>query len=439
MHVNWQAGASKGLKGQISVPGDKSISHRAIMLSALANGVSRIEGFLEGEDTRATARIFAQLGVRIETPDARSRIVHGVGLHGLRAANASLDCGNAGTGMRLLTGLLSAQAFDSTLVGDASLSQRPMARVIGLLQQMGAKISAREDNFAPLHIHGGQALRGMEIDTRVASAQVKSALVFAALYAEGTTTIQEPRPTRDYTEAMLKALGWPIEYAPGSVTVHPGGQLKAGVIRIPGDISSAAFFITAALLIPGSDLVLQNIGINPRRTGLLQALQRMGGDITLFNRAEAGGEPVADLRVRYSPLSGIDLPETLVPDMIDECPIFFVAAALAKGRTRATGLAELRVKESDRIASMVAGLRAMGAQVVETMDSVEIEGGALSGAGIDSFEDHRIAMSFAVAAQCAQGRTIIRDCANVATSFPGFVELAQTVGMDMNILAPGAP
>ncbi len=439
MHVNWQAGTSKGLTGKFSVPGDKSISHRAIMLAALANGVSRIDGFLEGEDTRATARIFAQLGVTIETPDAQSRIVHGVGLHGLRAASANLDCGNAGTGMRLLTGLLSAQAFDSTLVGDSSLSQRPMARVMGVLQQMGAKITARDDNFAPLHIHGGQSLRGCDIDTRVASAQVKSALIFAALYAEGTTRIHEPRPTRDYTEAMLKALGWPIEYAPGSVTVHPGGQLNAGQIRIPGDISSAAFLIVAALLVPGSDLVLENIGINLRRTGLLQALQQMGGEITLFNQSEAGGEPVADIRVRYSVLSGIDLPETLVPDMIDECPIFFVAAALAKGRTRASGLAELRVKESDRIASMVAGLRAMGARVLETEDSVEIEGGALTGAEVDSFEDHRIAMSFAVAAQCAQGRTLIRDCANVATSFPGFIELAQAIGMNLVVDTSGAP
>ncbi|MBP6533800.1 MAG: 3-phosphoshikimate 1-carboxyvinyltransferase [Arenimonas sp.] len=431
MSLDWQGRRSGGMTGQGTVPGDKSISHRAIMLAALADGESVIEGFLEGEDTRATARIFSQLGVRIETPNPYSRIVHGVGLHGLRASAEALDCGNAGTGMRLLTGLLCAQAFDSLLVGDTSLSKRPMARVIRLLEKMGAEISARDGDFAPLRIHGGQALRGVEIDTQVASAQVKSALIFAALYAEGETVITEPRPTRDYTESMLKSLGWPIEYRPGEVLVRGGGSLKAGNIRIPGDISSAAFLIAAALLIPDSDITLRNIGVNPRRTGILSAFGLMGGRIELLNGRRQSGEPVADIRVRSSALQGIDLPEHLVPDMIDECPIFFVVAALAQGRTRATGLAELRVKESDRIASMVKGLRAMGADVVESPDSVEISGGRLHAADIDSFEDHRIAMSFAVAAQCADGVTRIHDCANVATSFPGFVELAQSLGMNL--------
>jgi 3-phosphoshikimate 1-carboxyvinyltransferase len=431
MTVSWQGRRSGGLSGQAAVPGDKSISHRAIMLAALADGESVIEGFLEGEDTRATARIFSQLGVRIDTPNPHTRIVHGVGLHGLQPSDNPLDCGNAGTGMRLLTGLLSAQAFDSLLVGDASLSKRPMARVIRLLEKMGAEISARDGDFAPLRIHGGQALRGIEIDTQVASAQVKSALIFAALYAEGETVITEPRPTRDYTETMLKSLGWPIEYRPGEVLVRGGGSLKAGSIRIPGDISSAAFLIAAALLIPGSDITLLNIGVNPRRTGILSAFVLMGGRIELLNERRQSGEPVADIRVRSSALQGIDLPEHLVPDMIDECPIFFVAAALAQGRTRASGLAELRVKESDRIASMVKGLQAMGADVAESPDALEISGGRLHAADIDSFEDHRIAMSFAVAAQCADGVTRIHDCANVATSFPGFVELAQSLGMNL--------
>lgn len=432
MSVNWNASRSNGLQGAFTVPGDKSISHRAIILGALAEGESRIDGFLEGEDTRATAGIFSQLGVRIETPDARTRIVHGVGLHGLKASAETLDCGNAGTGMRLLTGLLSAQAFNSVLVGDASLSKRPMARVIRLLEGMGARIDARDGNFAPLRIHGGRVLQGRAIDTQVASAQVKSALIFAALYAEGETVISEPRPTRDYTESMLKALGWPISFEPGRVSLRGGGRLHAGNIRIPGDISSAAFLIAAALLIPGSDITLRNIGVNPRRTGILQAFKLMGGDISLHNERLESGEAVADIRIRHSLLHGIELPESLVPDMIDECPIFFITAALAKGRTKATGLSELRVKESDRIASMVKGLRAMGAEVEESLDAVEISGGTLSGGIIDSFEDHRIAMSFAVAAQCADGVTVIRDCANVATSFPGFVGLTRSAGFILN-------
>jgi 3-phosphoshikimate 1-carboxyvinyltransferase len=433
MSINWQATRSQGLQGQFTVPGDKSISHRAIMLAALAEGVSTIEGFLEGEDTRATARIFAQLGVHIDTPNAQTRIVHGVGMHGLQDSSEPLDCGNAGTGMRLLTGLLSGQAFDSQLIGDASLSKRPMARVIKLLEKMGANISARDDNFAPLHILGAQSLHGVEIDTLVASAQVKSALIFAALYAQGETVITEPRPTRDYTESMLQALGWPLEYSAGRVVVRSGGKLKAGQICIPGDISSAAFLIAAALLIPNSDITLHNIGVNPRRTGIIEAFKLMGGRIDLLNERLQSGEKVADIRVQSSALVGIDLPEHLVPDMIDECPIFFVTAALAAGTTHATGLAELRVKESDRIASMVKGLQAMGANIIESTDSVVIQGGALHAASIESFEDHRIAMSFAVAAQCVDGVTVIEDCANVATSFPGFVELAQSIGMKLTL------
>jgi 3-phosphoshikimate 1-carboxyvinyltransferase len=429
MSLTWTAARSSGLHGLLRVPGDKSISHRVIIFGALAEGRTHVSGFLEGDDTLATARIFSQLGVRIETPDAQSRIIHGVGLHGLQASAAPLDCGNAGTGMRLLTGLLCAQAFDSVLIGDVSLSQRPMARVINKLEAMGGRISAREGNFAPLHVHGGQHLRPVEIDTGVASAQVKSALLLAAMYAEGESVITEPRPTRDYTEAMMKSMGWPISYSPGSIRIRGGGRLQGGDIGIPGDISSAAFLITAALLIPGSDITLENIGVNPRRTGILQALRLMGGQIEVFNEREQGGEPVADLKIRHSALKAIELPESLVPDMIDECPIFFVAAALAEGTTYASGLAELRVKESDRIASMLTGLRAMGALVEETPDSVTITGGHLHGAVIQSHHDHRIAMSFAVAAQCASGETLLHDCDNVATSFPGFVDLAQSAGM----------
>ncbi|WP_188450133.1 3-phosphoshikimate 1-carboxyvinyltransferase [Arenimonas maotaiensis] len=430
--LDWSAGPSHGLQGVLQVPGDKSISHRAIMLAALAEGESRIEGFLEGEDTRATARIFGQLGVRIDTPNPQTRIVHGVGLHGLKPNPEPLDCGNAGTGMRLLAGLLGAQAFDSLLVGDESLSKRPMARVIRLLERMGARIEARDGEFAPLRIRGGQRLHGQAIDTAVASAQVKSALIFAALYAEGETVITEPRPTRDYTEAMLKAAGWPIEYGPGRVAVRGGGRLSAQTFRIPGDPSSAAFPLVAALLVPGSDVTVTDVGVNPRRTGLFQALCLMGADLRFENERLQNGEPVADICARSSRLHGIDLPDALVPDMIDECPIFFIAAALAEGRTRATGLAELRVKESDRLGGMARGLRAMGAAVTESADAVEITGGPLQAADIDSLGDHRLAMSFAVAAQCAQGVTRIRDCANVATSFPGFIALAHAAGMRLD-------
>lgn len=432
MSLDWLAGPSRGLQGVLQVPGDKSISHRAIMLAALADGESRIEGFLEGEDTRATARIFGQLGVRIDTPNPQTRIVHGVGLQGLKGCGEPLDCGNAGTGMRLLAGLLGAQAFDSLLVGDESLTKRPMARVIRLLERMGARIEARDGEFAPLRIRGGQRLHGQAIDTAVASAQVKSALIFAALYAEGETVITEPRPTRDYTEAMLKAAGWPIEYGPGRVAVRGGGRLSAQTFRIPGDPSSAAFPLVAALLVPGSELTVTGVGINPRRTGLFEALRLMGADLRFENERRQNGEPVADIRARHSRLHGIDLPEALIPDMIDECPIFFIAAALAEGRTHATGLAELRVKESDRLGGMARGLRAMGVEVAESADAIEIAGGALHGADIDSLGDHRLAMSFAVAAQCAQGVTRIRDCANVATSFPGFVDLARAAGMTVD-------
>jgi 3-phosphoshikimate 1-carboxyvinyltransferase len=431
MSVNWRAWRTRGMSGQASMPGDKSISHRAIMLSALAEGQSRIEGFLEGEDTLATARIFTQLGVQVEAPSSHTRIVHGVGLYGLQASTEPLNCGNAGTAMRLLTGLLCAQSFNSQLTGDASLSRRPMARVIGLLEAIGARISACEGGLAPIQIQGGQVLCAKQTDTLVASAQVKSALTLAALYAKGETRITEPRPTRDYTESMLRTMGWPIEFTPGKVLVHGGARLNAMHINVPGDISSAAFFIAAALLIPDSDITLLNIGINPRRTGILNAFMLMGGRIELLNQRLLSGEPVADIRVRSTILHSIDLPVQWVPDMIDECPIFFVVAALAKGTTRATGLGELRVKESDRINSMVIGLRAMGVVLVETLDSLEIIGGTLHAASIESFADHRIAMSFAVAAQCASGVTEIVDCANVATSFPGFVTLAQTLGLNI--------
>jgi len=428
---SWIASTGSPLRGTIRVPGDKSVSHRAVMFGALAEGVTRITGFLEGEDTRATAKVFEQLGVRIETPSASERIVHGVGLHGLRGSDAVLDCGNAGTGMRLLAGVLAGQAFDSTLIGDASLSKRPMRRVIEPLSAMGAQIDSEAGGLPPLRIRGGQSLRGIDYATPVASAQVKSAVLLAGLYADGETVVREPHPTRDYSERMLAAFGWPIEFAPGYARLSGGHALRATTVDVPADFSSAAFFLVAATVIPGSELRLEAVGMNPRRTGLLAALRAMGADIVETNARAQGGEPVADLIVRHAPLHGIEVPETLVPDMIDEFPALFIAAACAQGRTVIRGAAELRVKESDRIATMAAGLRALGITIDETPDGAVIEGGTIHGGAVDSHGDHRIAMSFAIAAQLGRGDVRIGDVANVATSFPGFVPLAGAAGMNL--------
>lgn len=429
---DWRISPAGPLRGELRVPGDKSISHRAIMFASLAEGTSPITGFLEGEDTRATARAFAQMGVRIDAPKPTERIVHGVGLHGLRAPEAPIDCGNAGTGMRLLAGLLAGQAFDSTLIGDESLSRRPMRRVIEPLTQMGARIEAQSAGLPPLHIGGRCALRGIDYELPVASAQAKSAVLLAGLYASGQTQVREPHPTRDYTESMLRAFGWPIEYGPGWAKLSGGQRLRATDVRVPADFSSAAFFLVAATLVPGSEITLRDVGINPRRTGLLHALRAMGADINGVNSRRVGGEPVADLVVRHAPLHGVDVPLELVPDMIDEFPILFVAAAAAKGTTRIHGAVELRVKESDRIAVMAKGLRALGIRIEETADGAIIDGGRLSGAELDSAGDHRCAMSFAVAGLLAAGAVKVRDCANVATSFPGFVELANGCGFRLD-------
>jgi 3-phosphoshikimate 1-carboxyvinyltransferase len=439
MSLDWIASPGRALQGDARVPGDKSISHRALMLAAIADGASRISGFLEGEDTRATAAILQQLGVRIETPGEGERIVHGVGLHGLRGSAAELDCGNAGTCMRLLCGLLAGQAFDSVLVGDASLSRRPMARVIAPLRRMGARIDSETGDLPPLRINGRQSLRGIDFTAQVASAQVKSALLLAGLYADGSTTVREPQPTRDYSERMLAAFGWPIVFSPGIASLDGGHRLHATDIAVPADFSAAAFFIVAACVIPGSDLRLRAVGMNPRRTGLLIALRRMGAEIVVEDSASADahghGESVADLRVRSAPLHGIDVPPELVADMIDEFPILFAAAALANGVTTISGATELRVKESDRIAAMAAGLRALGVVVEETPDGAVIHGigagGSLQAGTVDSRGDHRIAMSLAVAAQRAHGDVRITDCSNVATSFPGFLQLASELGLGL--------
>lgn len=439
VRLDWVARPGGPLRGRIRVPGDKSISHRAIMLGSLADGTTRISGFLEGEDTRATAAAFAAMGVRIETPSDGARIVHGVGVDGLVAPEGPIDCGNAGTAMRLMAGVLAGQRFASTLVGDASLSRRPMRRVLEPLARMGARIRARDDSFAPLEIEPSPAgLTAIDWRCPVASAQVKSAILLAGLRARGTTRVAEPQPTRDHTERMLAAFGYPVRADGGWIAVDGDGRLTAADVEVPSDFSSAAFFLVAASIVPGSDLVVERVGMNPLRTGLLRALAMMGADIEVTAREPVGGEPVADLRVRAAPLVGIDLPESIVADMIDEFPAFFVAAALAEGRTRVTGAGELRVKESDRIAAMAGALRGLGARIEERPDGAVIEGGRqLHGGHVDSHGDHRIAMATAVAAQRADGPVTITDCRNVDTSFPGFVALARGAGVDV-AAAPSA-
>lgn len=430
--LDWISHRAGPLSGDNAVPGDKSISHRAIMLAALAEGTSRISGFLEGEDTCATAAMFREMGVIIEMPSASQRIVHGVGLHGLHKPDTALDCGNSGTAMRLLAGLLAGQRFDSLLTGDESLLRRPMARVIEPLSAMHARIGAEPGGLPPLRIDGGAALHGMACTPPIASAQVKSAILLAGLYAEGDTDVREVRPTRDYTERMLAAFGWPIVFEPGRARFSGGHRLQATDVAVPADFSSAAFFIVAATLVPQSELTLRGIGLNPRRTGLLTVLRLMGADISEVNARDQSGERVADLEVRHADLRGIDVPVGLVADMIDEFPILFIAAAAAAGATTIRGAEELRVKESDRIAVMAKGLIELGIGVEETPDGAVIRGGALRGGSVDSAGDHRCAMSFAVAGAIARDAVRIADCANVATSFPGFMERARALGLSLD-------
>lgn len=438
--LTWQARPGTPLRGTIRVPGDKSISHRAMMLGALADGVTRVSGFLEGEDTLATAAAFRAMGVRIEDDGPGRKIVHGAGIDGLRAPAAPIDCGNAGTGMRLLAGLLAGQRFDSTLTGDASLTRRPMRRVTEPLACMGARIEAAEGGRPPLRIFGGQSLAGVDHDLPVASAQVKSALLLAGLYAQGETTVREPHPTRDYTERMLAALGWPIEFSPGFARLSGGHRLTATDIAVPSDFSSAAFFLVAASLVPGSDLTLEGVGMNPRRTGLLDALRLMGARIEVRNAREEGGEPVADLRARFSPaLRGIEVPPARAASMIDEYPVLAVVAAFAEGPTIMRGVAELRVKECDRIDAMARGLRAAGVEVEEGPDWWIVHGrghgDVAGGVTVETRLDHRIAMSFLVLGLATARPVTVDDGAVIATSFPVFEALMRGLGATIDRVA----
>jgi 3-phosphoshikimate 1-carboxyvinyltransferase len=422
--------------GEITVPGDKSISHRSLMFGGIAEGETRITGFLAGEDCLATLRALQQLGVRIERPQPQTVHVSGRGLEGLQAPRATLDMGNAGTAMRLFMGLLAPQAFDSTLIGDESLMRRPMERVAGPLRQMGADIRTR-DGRPPVEIHGTPTLRAIEYDLPVASAQVKSALLLAGLRAFGRTRVKEPAPSRDHTERMLRAFGVEVLRDGATVAVEGGQRLTGTSVAVPADFSSAAFFLVAGCLAAERGLLLRNVGVNPTRTGLLEMLRLMGADVRVHPRGQdvlPGGEPVADIEVRKSRLKGIRVPESLVPLSIDEFPAFFVAAAVAEGETLVRGALELRVKESDRLAAMAQGLTVLGVENQLLDDGLWIRGGSGFGGGtIESHGDHRIAMAFAVAGLAARSPIEILNVANVATSFPGFIEIARAAGLPIEV------
>lgn len=416
----------------VTVPGDKSISHRALMLSSIADGTSTVSNFLNGEDCLATSAAMQAMGVRIDVPEANTLRVHGTGLTGLRAPEGPLDLGNSGTGMRLLAGLLAGQPFDSTLTGDASLTRRPMGRIIEPLARMGARIVGR-DGLPPLTIHGGQRLARIDYPLPVASAQVKSSILLASLYATGECRITEPETTRDHTERMLAGMGIDIEFGDGDVRLRGSTRLRATDIIVPGDLSSAAFVILATLVARRGETLVRNVGINPTRAGILDILLQMGADIRLENHRMAGHEPVADIRVAASELRGIEVDPGLVSLAIDEFPALFVAAAVASGRTRFSGIGELRVKESDRIGAMVAGLHSLGVRVEESPDGAVVHGGSLQGGTVQSFGDHRVAMSFAVAATVAQGAITVRDVDAVNTSFPGFDDCLRALGIEISI------
>ncbi|HEX5650550.1 MAG TPA: 3-phosphoshikimate 1-carboxyvinyltransferase [Steroidobacteraceae bacterium] len=431
MSAGYHVAPADRVAGSITVPGDKSISHRAVMLGALASGRTHVTGFLEGEDCLSTMRAVEHLGAHVERPSPNEVIVDGSGLHGLRAPPVTLDMGNAGTAMRLFMGLLSAQPFDSTLVGDESLMRRPMERAAKPLRDMGARIETN-DGRPPVRIRGGATLRGTRYEMPVASAQVKSAVLLAGLYADGDTTVVEPAVTRDHTERMLQSFGVDVAARDGVITVSPPRALQATRIQVPGDISSAAFFLVAACIGAREPCTVRDVGVNPTRTGILEMLALMGADIRLVNHRSWGREPVADIEVRPSPLHGVRVPERLVPLAIDEFPAFFVAAACAEGETIVTGAEELRVKESDRIASMARGFEVLGIEHEVLPDGMRIQGGARFGGGtIDSRGDHRIAMSFAIASLHARATIEILDVDNVATSFPGFAALANSVGLQV--------
>lgn len=434
---NWHTQAAESISGTIKVPGDKSISHRSIMFGALAEGRTEISGFLQGEDCIATRHAFEAMGVTIRDEND-TIIIDGVGLHGLKAPENDIDVGNSGTGMRLLAGLLAGQSFSSTLIGDESLMGRPMGRVANPLTEMGAVVETLDNGCAPIRISPSSALTGIEYQQNVASAQVKSALLLAGLYASGTVTVHEPGISRDHTERMLRQFGYEVETIINgderTTVLQGGGKLMASNVAVPSDISSAAFYMVAAAISPANNVgvTIKQVGINPTRTGVIDILTLMGAELSYENEDQSA-EPVADIVVRSSDLKGIDVPESLVPLAIDEFPVIFVAAACARGEFVLRNAKELRVKESDRITAMIDGLKALGVDCEELPDGVIIRGNPDNpfpqAATVDSLTDHRIAMAFAVAGIRASAGITIKDCDNVATSFPNFRALAASVGM----------
>ena len=430
-NTNFRIEPSNSIIGKVNIPGDKSISHRAIILAAIADGESRIKNFLQGEDTLATIRVFQKMGVNIKN-DGDIIIVKGVGLHGLRAENPTLDFGNSGTSVRLLSGLLSAQNFSSQLIGDESLMKRPMFRIINPLQKMNAKINCTDLGTLPIKIEGGQKIEGIEYELPIFSAQLKSCLLLAGLYAEGTTKIIENMATRDHTERMLANFSHSVIKKGNQISIKKADRLIGCEIIVPGDFSSAAYFIVAAILTPNSNIILENVGVNPTRNAMIKIMKLMGADVELKNERLESGEPVATIYAKTSKLIGIDIPEELVPVAIDELPIILVAAACAKGKTKLSGAAELRVKESDRIQSMLDGFISLGIKVKALEDGMIIEGGQYNGGVINSNDDHRIAMAFSIAGIIAKAPIIINSCKNVATSFPEFIDTAKHLGMNID-------
>ena len=416
----------ESIKGDITVPGDKSISHRAIILGALSTGITTVSGFLDGEDCMATLRAFQSMGVRIEGPVSQRVVIHGKGKYGLEKPKSIIDCGNSGTTMRLLAGVLAAQSFDSELTGDSSLLKRPMERVSRPLHQMGAEVMTA-DGRPPLKIRGGRTLHGISYEMPEASAQVKSCLLLAGLYAEGETRVIEPGLTRDHTERMLTAFSYPIHKSDNMIVLNAASECQGTDVIVPGDISSAAFFIVAATLIPNAELFIRNVGINPTRTGILHILKRMGANLKITNKRLCGEELVADIYIKHAQLEGIDIPAAMVPLAIDEFPAIFVAASCAKGQTVLHGAKELRCKESDRIGAMADGLRNLGIDAEALDDGICIQGGTLQGGTVESRHDHRIAMAFAIAGAVAKAPVTINNCSNVATSFPTFVSTANRI------------
>jgi len=421
-----QAGpADSPLRGELIPPGDKSISHRAIILGSLARGQSRIEGLLESEDVRATISACRQLGMQIHK-DGEALLLDGVGAGGPTEPAGPLDMGNSGTAMRLLTGVLAAQPFNSQLIGDASLSRRPMRRIVHPLSLMGASIQTSDSGTPPLMITGNPHLQGIEYESPVASAQVKSCVLLAGLYARGETRVSEPEKSRDHTEKMLPSFGVPVGEG---CAVSGGSRLTAAQIRVPGDLSSAAFFMVAAAMLPGSLLTLQNVGLNKTRDGIIHVLEAMGAGLRVFNRRQYGQEAVGDIEIRHQgPLKGIDIPVQWIPSLIDELPAIMALAAVAGGVTRIRGARELRVKESDRIAVMARGLESLGVQLKEYADGIDIEGGKIRGGKVDGAGDHRCAMSSCIIAQRADSSVVINGCGNIDTSYPGFVRDLNAVG-----------